>query len=591
MNKIHLLDENIVNKIAAGEVVERPSSIVKELVENSIDAGSKNITVEIVEGGIPYIKVTDDGCGMNEIDAVLAFERHATSKIKTDEDLFNITSLGFRGEALASIAAVSKVELKTKEEDATFGTRLVVEGGRILEKSKCGCQKGTSVEVREVFFNTPARRKFLKRPATEAMYVTEVVTRLSLSNPEISFKYIKDNKLQFMTSGNGSIEDVILRLFGKEVHSALIFSEFETEGLKVKVFAIKSFLNYSNRNMQFFYVNGRYVRNKTLSVAVDEAFKTYVPSDRYPGVFLYIEVNPRFIDVNIHPSKLEIKFSDDKKVFEAVYKAIKQALKSSELIPEIKIEKGLKMEKKPSGEQLGILPLYEKGREEKAPLFIKESNTKENNEEKKQPETKPEDRVNEEKILKKMEDIKIVGTLFSTYIIVEKGDVFYIVDQHAAHERILYEKLTSKYEKVQSRQVILPIVVELQPGDMEVINQEKELLYKLGYVFDEFGNNSVVLREVPVILGQPEAKKLFVELVEKLRDRDFSNKVSFKEEEIATMACKAAVKAMDVLSEEEIYRLFYDLNIAENPYTCPHGRPVVISMTKTQLEKMFKRIK
>jgi len=590
MNKIHLLDEKTVNKIAAGEVVERPASIVKELVENSIDAGSKNITVEILEGGIPYIKVTDDGCGMNEIDAVLAFERHATSKIKSDEDLFNITTLGFRGEALASIAAVSKVVLQTKEENETFGTRLVVEGGKILEKTRCGCQKGTSVEVKDVFFNTPARRKFLKRPSTEAMYVTEVVTRLCLSNPGISFKYVKDKKVQFITSGNGSIEDVILRLFGKEVHSALIFSEFEAEDLKVKAFATKNFLNYSNRNMQFFYVNGRYVKNKTLSAAVDEAFKTYVPSDRYPGVFLYLEINPRFIDVNIHPSKLEVKFSDDRRIFESVYRTIREALRESNLIPEVKLEKHLKNEGGQIGEQVKLsLPLFEvKEKTDDGAIFVREEVK---TEEKIDKAPKHESSSDSERNVKRLSDIRIVGTLFSTYVIVEKGDVFYIIDQHAAHERILYEKLISQYERVQSRQVTFPIVVELQPGDMEIVGQERELLYKLGYVFEEFGNNSVVLREVPVILGQPEAKKLFVEIVERLRDKDFSSKVSFKEEEIAIMACKAAVKAMDTLSENEIYKLFEDLKIAENPYTCPHGRPVIISMTKTQLEKMFKRIK
>lgn len=590
MNKIHLLDEKTVNKIAAGEVVERPASIVKELVENSIDAGSKNITVEILEGGIPYIKVTDDGCGMNEIDAVLAFERHATSKIRSDEDLFNITTLGFRGEALASIAAVSKVVLQTKEENETFGTRLVVEGGKILEKTRCGCQKGTSVEVKDVFFNTPARRKFLKRPSTEAIYVTEVVTRLCLSNPGISFKYVKDKKVQFITSGNGSIEDVILRLFGKEVHSALIFSEFEAEDLKVKAFATKNFLNYSNRNMQFFYVNGRYVKNKTLSAAVDEAFKTYVPSDRYPGVFLYLEINPRFIDVNIHPSKLEVKFSDDRRIFESVYRTIREALRESNLIPEVKLEKDLKNEEGQIGEQVKLsLPLFEvKEKTDDGAIFVREEVK---TEEKIDKAPKHESSSDSERNVKRLSDIRIVGTLFSTYVIVEKGDVFYIIDQHAAHERILYEKLVSQYERVQSRQVTFPIVVELQPGDMEIVGQERELLYKLGYVFEEFGNNSVVLREVPVILGQPEAKKLFVEIVERLRDKDFSSKVSFKEEEIATMACKAAVKAMDTLSENEIYKLFEDLKIAENPYTCPHGRPVIISMTKTQLEKMFKRIK
>nr|WP_244262659.1 DNA mismatch repair endonuclease MutL [Thermoanaerobacter siderophilus] len=338
MNKIHLLDEKTINKISAGEVVERPASIVKELIENSIDAGSKNITVEILEGGIPYIKVSDDGCGMNEIDAILAFERHATSKIKSDNDLYNIGTLGFRGEALASIAAVSHVTLQTKEEGALLGTKVVVEGGKVVEKTNCGCAKGCSIEVRDVFFNTPARRKFLKRPSTETMYITDVVTKLCLSHPEVSFKYVKDRKLQFITSGNGNIEDAILRLFGNEVYSSLMSASFESEDLKLKILAGKNSLNYSNRNMQFFYVNGRYVKNKTLSAAIDEAFKTYIPVNRYPAVFLYMEIDPRQIDVNIHPSKLEIKFSDERRIFEAVYKTIKNSLHKYNLIPEVKIE-------------------------------------------------------------------------------------------------------------------------------------------------------------------------------------------------------------------------------------------------------------
>lgn len=590
MNKIHLLDEKTINKISAGEVVERPASIVKELIENSIDAGSKNITVEILEGGIPYIKVSDDGCGMNEIDAILAFERHATSKIKSDNDLYSIGTLGFRGEALASIAAVSHVTLQTKEEGALFGTKVVVEGGKVIEKTTCGCAKGCSIEVRDVFFNTPARRKFLKRPSTEAMYITDVVTKLCLSHPEVSFKYVKDRKLQFITSGNGNIEDVILRLFGNEVYSSLMSASFESEDLKLKILAGKNSLNYSNRNMQFFYVNGRYVKNKTLTAAIDEAFKTYIPVNRYPAVFLYMEIDPRQIDVNIHPSKLEIKFSDERRIFEAVYKTIKDSLHKYNLIPEVKIEekKNIFEIETPtiSAEQTKLyLTSSDKELEEEKKkfdnelkgknVFLKDNVLKENSKnssldnhlavyEEYEYEYEKEE-VNKNDLAKKISDIRIVGTLFSTYIIVEKEDVFYIIDQHAAHERILYEKFTSQYEKIQTRQVTFPIVVELQPGDLELVNQEKELLNKLGYAFEEFGNNSIILREVPVILGQPEARQLFIDIVEKLKDKELINKISLKEENIIMMACKAAVKAMDNLSEREIYKLFEDLKITENP--------------------------
>ncbi|SHE62454.1 DNA mismatch repair protein MutL [Thermoanaerobacter uzonensis DSM 18761] len=613
MNKIHLLDENTINKISAGEVVERPASIVKELIENSIDAGSKNITVEILEGGIPYIKVSDDGCGMNEIDAILAFERHATSKIKSDNDLYSIGTLGFRGEALASIAAVSHVTLQTKEEGALFGTKVVVEGGKVIEKTTCGCAKGSSIEVRDVFFNTPARRKFLKRPSTEAMYITDVVTKLCLSHPEVSFKYVKDKKLQFITSGNGNIEDVILRLFGNEVYSSLMSASFESEDLKLKILAGKNSLNYSNRNMQFFYVNGRYVKNKTLTAAIDEAFKTYIPVNRYPAVFLYMEIDPRQIDVNIHPSKLEIKFSDERRIFEAVYKTIKDSLHKYNLIPEVKIEekKNIFEIETPTilAEQTKLyLTSSDKELEEGKKkldnefkgknVFLKDNVLKENSKNNSldnhlaiyEEYEHEKEEVNKNDLAKKISDIRIVGTLFSTYIIVEKEDVFYIIDQHAAHERILYEKFTFQYEKIQTRQVTFPIVVELQPGDLELVNQEKELLNKLGYAFEEFGNNSIILREVPVILGHPEARQLFIDIVEKLKDKELINKISLKEENIIMMACKAAVKAMDNLSEKEIHKLFDELKITENPYTCPHGRPVIIAITKTQLEKMFKRI-
>lgn len=613
MNKIVLLDDKLINKISAGEVIERPASIVKELIENSIDAGSKNITIEIMDGGIPYIKITDDGCGMDDIDAILAFERHATSKIKSDNDLYNINTLGFRGEALASIAAISYVSLQTREEKSLFGTKVVVEGGKVLEKSACGCPKGCIVEVKNVFYNTPARRKFLKRPSTEAMYITDIVSKLCLSHPEISFKYIKDKKIEFLTSGNGDIKDVILRLYGSDVYSSLINSTYESEYLKLNVFAGNTTLTRSNRNMQIFYVNGRYIKNKVLSAAVDEVFKTLIPVNRYPVVFLYMTIDPRQVDVNIHPTKLEIKFSDERGIFDIVYSTIKNSLNNYKLIPDIKLNNKNSVFK--------FNKENVKQEQRKLDIVINKNNTLSSNMEDnidkniyfgKTSLIDKADKVFEGNSLKntltdvqndadfnfrtdtlntELFDFKIVGTLFSTYIIVEKEDVFYIIDQHAAHERILYEKFRAQYEsRIAAKQTTMPIIVNIQPGDIEILNQEISFLNKLGYKFEQFGNNSVVLREVPIILGQPEAKQLFIDIIEELKNKDLISKINLKEEKIIMMACKAAVKAMDKLSEEEIRKLFNDLKIVDNPFTCPHGRPVIVSITKTQLEKMFKRI-
>lgn len=617
MNKIILLDDKLINKIAAGEVVERPASIVKELVENSIDANSKNISIEIFDGGIPYIKVSDDGNGMNEVDSVLAFSRHATSKIKADKDLYSINTLGFRGEALASIAAISKVTLLTREETSQLGVKLSIEGGKILEKQPSGCQKGTSVEIKDVFYNTPARRKFLKRPSTEAMYISDIIIKIALSHPEISFKYLKDKKLQFITSGNKNIEDVIIRLFGSDIIEQLLYSNYKDEYLNIKIYMGKNSLNKSNRNMQFFFVNGRYIKNKTLTAAVDEAYKTYIPINRYPVVFMYINIDPRQIDVNIHPSKLEIKFSDEKTIFNTVYDIIKNTLKSNNLIPDgflNKVKPTFKFNEvnnKIVGKQEKIEFNSLKNEHQKNNNIFEEIKNQDN-----QDNNYSNDKITNEfyqhqnneskicenntqtsefetkynKLKEEISDIKIIGTLFSTYIIVEKEDVFYIIDQHAAHERILYEKFMNKFDKVQAKQTTFPIVVNLQYNDLEILNDEKELIENLGFRYEQFGGNSVILREVPVILGQPEAKQLFIDIIEKLKDKEITNKIHLKEENITMMACKAAVKAMDKLSNEEIIKLFEDLKVAENPYTCPHGRPLIVSITKNQLEKMFKRI-
>ncbi|AFK86872.1 MULTISPECIES: DNA mismatch repair endonuclease MutL [Thermoanaerobacterium] len=606
MNKINLLDDELINKISAGEVVERPMSIVKELVENSIDADSKNITIEIIDGGIPYIKVLDDGCGMNEIDAVLAFGRHATSKIKSTDDLFNIGTLGFRGEALASIAAISKVLLKTKEENSLYGTLINVEGGKILKKAKCGCEKGCSVEVKDVFYNTPARRKFLKRPSTEAMYITDMVAKIALSRPDISFKYIKDKRMEFMTSGNNSVNEVILRLYGDELYSNLIETEYNDEYMNIKIFLCKPSYTRGNRNMQILFVNGRFVKNKIYTTAVEEAYKTLIPVNRYPVVITYLNIDPKNIDVNVHPTKLEVKFSDEKEIFDSIYKSIKNALNRSNLIPAIRHDMFTytdipenKVEEKSNPKQLNII-------EEESTNKIIEvypnnksfiSNVKESSE-------KAYFDYNDVNALKTEnthienfntlpddhDDYKIVGVIFSTYIVVEKNDMIYLVDQHAAHERILYEKFMNMYNNVQGKQTTIPILINIEPGDDVIINENIELFNKLGYKFESFGNNSIILREVPVVLGQPESRQLFIDIIDKLKRDDFNKDINLKEETIIMMACKKAVKAMDSLSKEEISSLFNDLKVTENPYTCPHGRPVIVSIKKYELEKMFKRI-
>ncbi|MCP2239246.1 DNA mismatch repair endonuclease MutL [Thermoanaerobacterium thermosaccharolyticum] len=607
MNKINLLDDELINKISAGEVVERPASIVKELVENSIDAGSNNITVEIMDGGIPYIKVSDDGCGMDEIDAVLAFGRHATSKIKSINDLFNIETLGFRGEALASIASISKVLLKTKEENSLYGTLINVEGGKIIKKVKCGCPKGCSIEVRDIFYNTPARRKFLKRPSTEAMYITDMVAKIALSRPDISFKYIKDKKIELQTSGNNSVRDVILRLYGDELYSSLVQSEYTNEYLNVKVFLCKPSYTKGNRNMQILFVNGRFVKNKVYNVAIEEAYKTLIPINRYPVVITYINIDPRKIDVNVHPTKLEVKFSDEKEIFDSIYNTIKNALNKSNLIPVVKYEKKFTfsdVDKDYKHEQTQINQFEGTTKEitnhsGDVPLIKDETISSSNG-------SNQNIYFNNDKISETVQDIyisnfnslpdnnddkyKLIGVLFSTFIIVEKDDMVYLIDQHAAHERILYERFMSKYNNVQGKQTTIPILVNIEPGDEEIINENIELFNKLGYKFESFGNNSIILREVPVILGQPESRQLFIDIIDKLRNGDFNKDIKLKEESIIMMACKKAVKAMDKLSKEEIKSLFDELKITENPYTCPHGRPVIISIKKYEIEKMFKRI-
>ncbi|OXT07579.1 DNA mismatch repair protein MutL [Thermoanaerobacterium thermosaccharolyticum] len=607
MNKINLLDDELINKISAGEVVERPASIVKELVENSIDAGSNNITVEIMDGGIPYIKVSDDGCGMDEIDAVLAFGRHATSKIKSINDLFNIETLGFRGEALASIASISKVLLKTKEENSLYGTLINVEGGKIIKKVKCGCPKGCSIEVRDIFYNTPARRKFLKRPSTEAMYITDMVAKIALSRPDISFKYIKDKKIELQTSGNNSVSDVILRLYGDELYSSLVQSEYTNEYLNVKVFLCKPSYTKGNRNMQILFVNGRFVKNKVYNVAIEEAYKTLIPINRYPVVITYINIDPRKIDVNVHPTKLEVKFSDEKEIFDSIYNTIKNALNKSNLIPVVKYEKKFTfsdVDKDYKHEQTQINQFEGTTKEitnhsGDVPLIkdetISSSNGSNQNiyfDNDKISETVQDKYISNFNSLPDNNDdkYKLIGVLFSTFIIVEKDDMVYLIDQHAAHERILYERFMSKYNNVQGKQTTIPILVNIEPGDEEIINENVELFNKLGYKFESFGNNSIILREVPVILGQPESRQLFIDIIDKLRNGDFNKDIKLKEESIIMMACKKAVKAMDKLSKEEIKSLFDELKITENPYTCPHGRPVIISIKKYEIEKMFKRI-
>jgi len=689
LGKIVLLDELTINKIAAGEVIERPASVVKELVENSIDAGATNITVEIQNGGISKIRIIDNGSGMSKDDLEFAFERHATSKIRKAADLENVKSMGFRGEALASIAAIAHVELVSKTEDDNIGHKIVVEGGKILEIEDSASQKGTTITVSNLFFNTPVRYKFLKKDFTEAGYIEDAVTRIAIANPNIAIKLINGNKTIIQTNGNGDLKTVIYTIYGKEIAEGLLEVNYEYEGIKVTGAIGKPEIARNNRSYQMFFVNKRYIKDKTLSAGVEQAFKGLIPIGKYGVVVLNIEIEPNKIDVNVHPTKLEIRFQEEQKVFKAIYHSVKDTLLKGDLVKEVEREPVVEEQKlevnqepvkleenqikteqvvEPKVEtedikESGFMGLFKK-KEKDADEFIENYSTNtlqeifaqksagqpeeveiptqeqknkmediiEKQKELENPKVEeptskdfdemyvktfgklPETQKIEEnsnkidvKTLKEVENIsvfeekenyntipkyKFIGALFSTYLVIEMKDEIYIIDQHAAHERIMYEKVKKNFynnmEK-DSQIMLLPDIIELSHKERAIVKENTDLFKKAGFIIEEFGDNTIRLIGVPSLCMDLDTKELFLEILDEIDTVAITAKQEKEDKFISTIACKAAVKANMKLTNEEVDTLMRQLLVLPNPFTCPHGRPTAIKMTRYDIERKFNR--
>ena len=779
MGNIVLLDDLTINKIAAGEVIERPASVVKELVENSIDAGATNISIETKNGGISYIRITDNGKGFLPDDMEIAFERHATSKIRQADDLDTVTSMGFRGEALASIAAISHVELVSRTAENEIGKKVEIKGGNVINLEDAGCPKGTTITVTDLFFNTPVRYKFLKKDFTEAGYIEDVVTRIALVHPEIAIKLISSGKVIIQTSGNGDMKSVVYSIYGKDVAENIIDVNYEYEDIKISGVIGKPVIARSNRSNQLFFVNKRYIRDKILTSASEQAYKGLLTIGKYGFLVLNIEMNPQKVDVNVHPAKLEVRFEEENKIFKAIYHAIKDSLLKEDLIPDrtkIELDKqaqsnSWKMDSSPTrnynkintisanleasnvmdakeattqtpAEQENKVDILEEiNKMQNSPdsidkskeiLFNNQNSAQSNNEEsstaqkkdldvplagvkdyesyeaqthgehekgestfskiegifsrfgkkgkeeekeeekedlddtknfiaqiynnknenmsdetkkvdlseisekmqeldnlKVEPDyqnfdemyartfgvtKKEEPKVEEEKDEYKVEseelktaenvslfekipqsatpEYKFIGIAFSTYIIIEMNNELYIIDQHAAHERIMYEKIKANYysdTNKDSQLMLLPDVINLSHKDMQIAKDNMEIFEKAGFVLEEFGENTIKLSGVPTVCLELDTKELFLETLDEINTVARTAKQEIEEKFIATVACKAAVKANMALTREEVDNLMKQLLILPNPFTCPHGRPTAIRMTKNDIEKKFSR--
>ena len=729
MGKIVLLDDSTINKIAAGEVIERPASVVKEVMENSIDAGATAITVEIRNGGISYIRVTDNGKGIMQDDLEIAFERHATSKLRSAEDLDDIKSMGFRGEALASIASIAKVTLDSKTADSYTGYEVVVEGGRILSKEEAGCANGTSITIENLFYNTPVRYKFLKKDFTESGYIEDVVTRIALVHPEIAVKLINTGKTVIQTSGNGEIKPVIYNIYGKEIADNLIDIDYTYDDIIVKGVIGKPVISRSNRSNQLFFVNNRFVKDKALSGAAEQAFKGFVTIGKHGFLVLNIDMDPRKVDVNVHPAKLEVRFQEETKIFKAIYHAIREGLLKGDLVADTEsIDKIDEEKTRYSTENINLNPKIENTgssifrdmaaksafnnsftqdvkqlntlatdlkattsteNTSSSPSTAWQKNDESADEKEKKSEQTFEDvmaklnrmqnvisavkedvtttdevatsdnsnsfqtsatelpkienqtsqsyNVNDTNFMEmyektfgisakkeeKEEDTldvsqefkpitaennvsvfegessyatkpvyKYIGIAFNTYIIIEMKSDLYIIDQHAAHERIMYEKIRQNYynnDTKDSQLMLLPDIITLTHKEMGIYRDNKELFQRAGFMVEEFGENTVKLSGVPDVLLDLETKELFLETLDEINTVARTAKREIEEKFISTVACKAAVKAHMVLERQEVIQLLDRLLQLPNPFTCPHGRPTAIKMTRNDIEKKFSR--
>ena len=648
---IQVLDQETINKIAAGEVIERPSSVVKELVENAIDAGATAVTIEIKDGGISFIRITDNGSGISKDDIPMAFLRHSTSKIKSIEDLMNVSSLGFRGEALSSIAAVSQVELITKTSDDFTGSRYVIEGGNEISLEEVGAPDGTTFIVRNLFYNTPVRRKFLKTAATEAGYVNALIEHLSLSHPDISFRFINNNQNKLHTSGNMNLKDIIYGVYGRDITSNLMEISGKTQDVEITGFIGKPVICRGNRGYENYYINGRYIKSSIITKAIEEAYKGYIMPHNYPFTAIHFKINPSIMDVNVHPTKMELRFSKNEFVYRFVLETVKECLANRELTARVKLPDPVKQQqftKSPENIKQTEKSYVQENTDSKpyqAPRIeppresfynstessVKQKTVNENQttgfiknitDYTKMPPTRlPEpfeikrsdEMIKEDKKIyeaeKKQEaeqlsmfdtplmsekakaDYRIIGQLFETYWLIEYEDKFYMMDQHDAHEKILYERFMNhlKVKDMDTQMIMPPVIIELNMQQEDAYKRNKQAFSRLGFEIEEFGGNAYKVNGLPAGLPNVNLKQMLIDMIDGLTD-DNSTDLDIITERVATMSCKAAVKGNNKLSFEEAKELIEELMQAENPYNCPHGRPTLIVMSKYEVERKFKRI-
>lgn len=632
MSKIVILDEKTANQISAGEVIERPASVVKEMVENSIDAGATQITVEIKNGGISYIRVTDNGSGIENEDLEFAFERHATSKIRRIEDLDSLSTMGFRGEALASIAAVSQLEVTSKTEGALTGTTLKMEGGRVTEISQAGSPKGTSFIVRNLFYNTPARYKFLKKDTTEAGYISDIIQRLALANPGISFKFIQNNQTQLHTPGNHDLLSVIYSVFGKDIAKSVLPVNYENEGFILEGFIGKPEIARGNRNNQSIFLNGRYIKSKAITKALEDAYRTILMQNKFPFCVLLLKCRPEDYDVNVHPQKLEVRFANENSVYSTIYHGVKGTLLGEMGIGDFKpnSEKADVRYNTPASIMPKVFDVNKQVRTvtevplpKQSTLFeslpeksIQIKNQEENiryetvlkyehipqhfadskiiEESKAAQETGPfeeTEQTNDNESVQELLNALIVGQAFDTYILLQSGNNLYIIDQHAAHERIRYEIIKKRREKSESfSQIILePVIIKLTANEYDFVMEKQSAFQSIGFEIEAFGSNTVIIRSIPDFYESSFSASDFNEILDRWIQTG-STQSDISDEALYMISCKGALKANRTLSNEEIRGLIESLCALENPYTCVHGRPVILKMEKKEFEKRFKRI-
>jgi DNA mismatch repair protein MutL len=616
--RVRVLDKSVSDKIAAGEVVENPASVVKELVENSIDAGASSVVVEIEQGGKSLIKVTDNGCGLDRADIRTAFLRHATSKIHRIEDLGRIYSLGFRGEALASIAAVSRVRLITKTEGSIEGTCYAIHGGNEIELTDIGCADGTSIEVADLFYNTPARREYLKSDGYEASLVGDIITRIALARPDVSFRLFSNGRLTVNTPGDRRLDAVIAAVYGREIAEGLIRIGCSGSGIKAEGYISKPHMTRSNRNYQSFFVNGRFIRSRQITRVLEEAYRTMLMVNRYPVAVLNITADPSEVDVNVHPAKLEVRFRDFDGIRNMLHDCIRTNLRKGLWIDSVAkdIGKGtlyqqpvsktssLSKHRGTGGTSLTQQGCMDKPYQRPGSLYRAEENGTVKadfdlaREDKNLPPQESIEYYNNEmdNIIKdgtgKIPEMKIIGQFMSTYILAEGKGCIYLIDQHAAHERIMYESMLKQAAcgSTVSQRLIEPLVIEMTPPEIEAIKENTDIIRRIGFEIEDFGPNTIAVRAVPMVFGVPQTKEFIEDLATALTESQTAEQPEMRRQRIIKIACKKAVKANQRLTVTEMEELIEQLGRADMPFTCPHGRPVMVPMTKYQLEKMFKRV-